>query len=163
MVGNRAFHANDFINQRHILFDTAGNRRRRQAIRACQHPRADPFMLKRPRFRQQRLGMAGHAVGAQQANNGGDASRHQRRQSHLWRPGVGTGFTAAANQVYMLIDKPRTNHRSGEIAFRTVWPRCGVARFFDCDDFSSGNQQIAMPKILGSVKLRIAEKVRFQH
>lgn len=120
-------------------------------------------MLERPRFRQQRLGMAGHAVGAQQANNGGDASRHQRRQSHLWRPGVGTGFTAAANQVYMLIDKPRTNHRSGEIAFRTVWPRCGVARFFDCDDFSSGNQQIAMPKILGSVKLRIAEKVRFQH
>ena len=83
--------------------------------------------------------MAGHAVGTQQANNGGDARRHQRGQPYLRRPGVRTGFTAAADQVYVLIDKAWTNHRPGEIGFRTVKPHCCAIRFFNSDDFSPGD------------------------
>lgn len=107
--------------------------------------------------------MPGHAVGAEQANNRGDACGNECRQANLWRAGVRARLAAATDQMHMLVDKPRANHRSSQIAFRAVWPRCSVVRFFDRHDFSRSDQQIATSLILRGVEMCVAEKVGFQH
>ena len=98
--------------------------------------------------------MTGYGVGAEQTNDGRDPGFGQSAQSDFWRAGRGARFATAANQVYMLIDKARTQDPSLEIDNLTI--RHNVRRDIACNgnNLAVGEKHVANPLIFRGIKVR---------
>lgn len=73
-------------------------------VGAGEHVRGDAFMRQASGLRQQAFVMSGGAVCAQNAYYGSNANLRQLAEVDFRCTAVGTGFTATADNVYVLVN-----------------------------------------------------------
>jgi hypothetical protein len=148
----------DRVQENDIVADTACQRNRWHMVPTRVTPGSKSLFPQRPGLGQQGTCIPRCIVGSQHPDHAGDAGARKITQGDRRNPGFEAGFSAAARNMRVAVNKSGYQSAATQILFTGATARKRIPIIADGNEPAASDQDMTNPKIFGGEDSSIGEK-----